>query len=113
MDFSQQRSVTSSQTMADIAAALARQSRFGAGFAGAAGMGMFANMNMQGMGMVSSLKVRQLFIHKIPLKLIEINLCLWLSIADRRLRYVRNADAGNVWNAWQFATWRWSQFRRE
>lgn len=33
--------------MADIAAALARQSRFGNGFAAPPGMGMFGNMNMR------------------------------------------------------------------
>lgn len=46
MEFAQQRAMANSQTMADIAAALARQSRFGNGFAGNPGMGMFANMNM-------------------------------------------------------------------
>lgn len=44
MESAQQKAMSSSQTMADIAAALARQSRFGNGFAGASGMGMFANM---------------------------------------------------------------------
>ena len=44
MESAQQKAMASSQTMADIAAALARQSRFGNGFAGASGMGMFANM---------------------------------------------------------------------
>lgn len=39
--------MANSQTMADIAAALARQSRFGNGFAGG-GMGMF---NMPGMSL--------------------------------------------------------------
>jgi hypothetical protein len=48
MEFAQQRAMANSQTMADIAAALARQSRFGNGFAGASGMGMFNPMNMPG-----------------------------------------------------------------
>jgi hypothetical protein len=44
MEFAQQRAMANSQTMADIAAALARQSRFGNGLG--PGMGMF---NMPGM----------------------------------------------------------------
>jgi len=40
-DIAQQAAMVNSQTMADIAAALARQSRFGNGFASAAGMGAF------------------------------------------------------------------------
>ena len=45
MEFAQKRAMANSQTMADIAAALARQSRFGNGFAGAPGMGMFGAMS--------------------------------------------------------------------
>jgi hypothetical protein len=48
MEFVQQRDMANSQTIADIAATLVRQSRFGNGFAGASGMGMFNPINMAG-----------------------------------------------------------------
>ena len=40
-EIAQQAAMVNSQTMADIAAALARQSRFGNGFGSAAGMSAF------------------------------------------------------------------------